>query len=447
MTPDDTDADYDYYVATEVPGDSGGGAVLPGGTATTGDTPNAADPLETSVTSPSAGTITIVEGEASGGAPAGFQLLGMQAEITVNVSPAPTPSQPLTIVFRLDGSLLTPAGLDHTTVQVLKDGVHVAECITPTPASPDPCVSQRAPLPGGGAEITVRTSGASTWTFARLLDATGPVITPTIVGTLGSNGWYRSDVTVSWAVSDPESGVTSETGCGTSVLTTDSLGSPYSCSATSGGGTTTESVTVKRDATPPVVTLGSHPSSYTVDQTVAISCSATDALSGIASTCQAINAPAYSFLIGSNTVSSSATDNAGNLGNGSTSFTVQVTPTSLCQLTKQFVQSSSKYAALTQSQKNAVNALTNALCQSLNSITSKLNAKQKAALVAAYKKRRRGARPAGMADPESGDHALRPRKPALGRAGRLTSPTHQQEGPPHGGPSCEPRRSRSSGGS
>ena len=33
-------------------------------------------------------------------------------------------------------------------------------------------------------------------------DDTPPVITPSISGTLGSNGWYTSDVTVSWSVND-----------------------------------------------------------------------------------------------------------------------------------------------------------------------------------------------------------------------------------------------------
>ena len=39
------------------------------------------------------------------------------------------------------------------------------------------------------------------------------MITPTVSGTLGSNGWYVSDVSVSWDVQDPESEVTSRAGC------------------------------------------------------------------------------------------------------------------------------------------------------------------------------------------------------------------------------------------
>ena len=40
----------------------------------------------------------------------------------------------------------------------------------------------------------------------------GPVVTPTVTGTLGNNGWYRSDVSVSWSVTDNESAITSTRG-------------------------------------------------------------------------------------------------------------------------------------------------------------------------------------------------------------------------------------------
>jgi uncharacterized protein YfaS (alpha-2-macroglobulin family) len=46
-------------------------------------------------------------------------------------------------------------------------------------------------------------------------DTTPPVIQPIISGTPGNDDWYISDVTVSWNVSDPESGIASSTGCDT----------------------------------------------------------------------------------------------------------------------------------------------------------------------------------------------------------------------------------------
>lgn len=85
------------------------------------------------------------------------------------------------------------------------------------------------------------------------VDTTPPVVTPAVVGTIGANGWYRSDVNVSWVVSDPESEVTSTAGCEPSVVTQDTPGHILTCQATSAGGTTSQSVTVKRDATPPTI--------------------------------------------------------------------------------------------------------------------------------------------------------------------------------------------------
>jgi hypothetical protein len=49
-------------------------------------------------------------------------------------------------------------------------------------------------------------------------------------------------------------------------------------------------------------------------------------------TCVNINGAAYSFSLGNHTYSATATDKAGNAGNGSTNFTVQVTSASLINL-------------------------------------------------------------------------------------------------------------------
>ena len=86
-------------------------------------------------------------------------------------------------------------------------------------------------------------------------DTTPPSITPSVSATAGANGWYTSDVTVSWIVSDPESAVASQTGCDPVVLTTETTGTTLTCSATSGGGTASASVTIKLDKTPPTAAL------------------------------------------------------------------------------------------------------------------------------------------------------------------------------------------------
>ena len=292
---------------------------------------------------------------------------------------------------------------------------------------------------------------------------TPPVIAPTVTGTMGSNGWYVSDASVSWAVSDPESSVTATSAGGTTTVSADAGPTVLTCQATSAGGSASASVTIKRDATgpnvapavtpaaaatgwynratgaptvsyscadavsgvavcpaahlfgegaaitypatasdnagntstvsagplnvdlmAPMVAFATHPASYTVDQTIAIPCSATDSLSGIATTCTGVSRPASSLPVGTTTLSTSATDRAGNSATASTPVTVQVTPSSLCNLTKQLVQGSARYQALPAAQKAAVNQLATAACTSLDGITAKLTAKQKAALVAAY---------------------------------------------------------------
>jgi len=54
-------------------------------------------------------------------------------------------------------------------------------------------------------------------------------------------------------VDDPQTGIDATTGCDTVRLTEDTAGTAFTCTATSSGGTTAESVTIKRDATPPTL--------------------------------------------------------------------------------------------------------------------------------------------------------------------------------------------------
>ncbi|MBL8292636.1 MAG: hypothetical protein JNN08_12410 [Bryobacterales bacterium] len=85
-------------------------------------------------------------------------------------------------------------------------------------------------------------------------DVTAPVITPTVTGTAGTGGWYIGAVTVTWDVYDPETGISSSSGCGTTTLTFDTAGSVITCAATNGAGlSTNNSVTIKIDQTTPVI--------------------------------------------------------------------------------------------------------------------------------------------------------------------------------------------------
>jgi probable HAF family extracellular repeat protein len=153
-----------------------------------------------------------------------------------------------------------------------------------------------------------------------------------------------------------------------------------SCTATDGAGNSGAAAgsiagaIVKIDTTPPVITYAGNLGTYTADQTVNITCQATDALSGVAtSTCKNITGPAYSFALGNNIFSASATDNAGNSGRGSTSFIVQVTTTSLVNLTNQFV-----------TQPGIANSLTTKLIHGdINAFINEVNAQAGKALTVA----------------------------------------------------------------
>ena len=85
-------------------------------------------------------------------------------------------------------------------------------------------------------------------------DPTPPVVAPVITGTLGLNGWYTTNVTVNWSVTDPESIILSTTGCNTVTFTNNTTGTTLTCSAESDGGTTTIAKPFKVDKTAPATT-------------------------------------------------------------------------------------------------------------------------------------------------------------------------------------------------
>ncbi len=185
-----------------------------------------------------------------------------------------------------------------------------------------------------------------------VLDNTPPSVTANVAGTQ-SGGWYTSDVSVSWTVTDGESAVTATAGCAASSVTSDTDGMSFTCTATSAGGTASASVTVKRDATAPVIAFGGNAGSYTVDQQVSITCSASDAMSGLASsTCPGASGDAYAFGVGSHTLNASATDNAGNQSSASTSYSVTVTSESLCALVQRWVNKAGVAHSMCQQLKN-----------------------------------------------------------------------------------------------
>jgi hypothetical protein len=166
---------------------------------------------------------------------------------------------------------------------------------------------------------------AAAKTRVALQDDTPPLVAYSIDGITGSNGWYRGSsggafIVVHWTVSDPDSPITSTTGCEPAIRIDDpSTGTTRTCSATSDGGTTTITTKLlKVDATPPATTPAPSPAPNAngwLRSPVSVAWNGSDATSGIA-TCSA--ASGYSGPdTGGTTVSGSCTDVAGNSSSGS----------------------------------------------------------------------------------------------------------------------------------
>ena len=120
-----------------------------------------------------------------------------------------------------------------------------------------------------------------------LPDTSPPVIEPSILGVLGGGDWFTSNVQVSWSVTDAQSSIASQAGCATTSVTEDSAGLQLTCSATSEGGSATQTVTIRRDTTAPTLTFDAPSPAADVNGwhsgDVNVSFEAADALSGVAS--------------------------------------------------------------------------------------------------------------------------------------------------------------------
>lgn len=155
--------------------------------------------------------------------------------------------------------------------------------------------------------------------------ANPPEISVRIIGTLGSNGWYRSNVTINWTVVGAESSA----GCDAVTLSVDTGGRKITCSATSGGDQTVKTVTIKLDKTmPTVTTVPARPPDANgwYNQPLTVAFSGTDATSGVAS----CSASQYSGPDNpSALVGGTCADNAGNTGSATLAFKYDSTPPSL----------------------------------------------------------------------------------------------------------------------
>jgi hypothetical protein len=130
-------------------------------------------------------------------------------------------------------------------------------------------------------------SGSMTY---HIVDPSAPSIGHTLAPATpdGLNGWFRSDVSLSWNVGEPESPSSLQTiGCADQSVTADQDETSYSCTASSAGGSAGPmSVSIKRDATKPTINGSRSPAPNAdgwsnTDVSVSFACA--DNLSGVAS--------------------------------------------------------------------------------------------------------------------------------------------------------------------
>ena len=167
---------------------------------------------------------------------------------------------------------------------------------------------------------TLDDSGGTAIHFDRAL-AVPPSISALVSPPANSAGWNKTDVTVTFTCSDPAVGISS---C-TSPVQGTKEGANQSVAGTAvnrEGLSTSTSVSLNIDKTPPVLAITSPVNGVTINPgSISVSGTATDALSGIVSvTCQGVAAAlsgssfncAVPIVAGSNTISVQVTDKAGN---------------------------------------------------------------------------------------------------------------------------------------
>jgi ABC-type oligopeptide transport system substrate-binding subunit len=136
-----------------------------GGTVSTGTDATPEAPLQTSVTVPGGGDVTITQGQADAGSTPAFGLL--EQELDISVDPDGTVDNPLVLTFEIDEQAL--GGLAIEDVVVFRNGQPIEDTcpVDSDDADPDPCiVSQETDPDDGDGIIIVRTSQASIWNFA-----------------------------------------------------------------------------------------------------------------------------------------------------------------------------------------------------------------------------------------------------------------------------------------
>ncbi len=116
------------------------------------------------------------------------------------------------------------------------------------------------------------------------IDTVPPIISSSVTGVIGNDGWYISDVSLYWTVDDTLSEVTSTVGCDEIMITNDTPALFSSCQAASDGGISSADFTIKRDTLDPEIAITgvSEGLIYTLGSVPVAGCSTSDSTSGVA---------------------------------------------------------------------------------------------------------------------------------------------------------------------
>jgi hypothetical protein len=251
------------------------------------------------------------------------------ATFTVNVSPPPNTAPSLSIGGVSTGGVYDKGSVPAATCQVTdtEDGnssfAATLSAIT-GPNAADGIGSQTASCSytdGGG----LTASASATYS---IVDPSAPTIGYTLTPSApdGDNGWFKSNVSLTWTVTENESPSSlAKTGCVDQSITADQALTSYSCSATSAGGSAgPTTVDVQRDATAPSASASATPAANANgwnNTDVTVSFSGTDNLSGIASC--TTDATLSSEAAGQS-ASGTCTDNAGNVSASATASGINI---------------------------------------------------------------------------------------------------------------------------
>jgi len=287
-----------------------------------GDTPTV------TVTPQNQGSATISASQVSNSTLGTFNLAPVA--FTVNVAPPPNSAPTVAVAGVAGGATYNKGSVPAATCQVTdaEDGTSsfaATLSVITGPYALDGIGQQTASCSytdGGG----LIASASETY---NIVDPSAPTIIANVVGTLGNNNWYTSDVSLSWAVTESESpNSLSKTGCVDQSITADQNEQTYSCSATSAGGSAGPvDVKIKRDAHAPTVAGAPNTSPnadgwYNADVMIDWTC-ADVGPSGLAAPCMATT------TITGEGVSLTSTlgpvyDNAGNSATGTSSPAVKI---------------------------------------------------------------------------------------------------------------------------